>query len=129
MLFLPETYRKERSIAYQKALKRAKKLAAANAEKPDQIYTFKTTFDNRSSKFTEFPTKAGETESDTVQRAAMAVDKPVRVSFSDVNPFKTIGKILKQKHNFFAILSSAILFASQCESSIDFGGAELTGLL
>lgn len=97
-LWLPETFRKERSLAWQKAMKQAIAQAAATRElsPPESTLVAEIDQDGVPFKLQTSPTK-----------------EHAVIRLRDINPFTVIGEVLSQRYNLLTIVFSAFLFASQ----------------
>ncbi|GAA6012697.1 hypothetical protein JCM10207_005329 [Rhodosporidiobolus poonsookiae] len=126
MVWLPDTFRKERSLAWRKAYERSKQhqreaLAKARATLPKEVDAEKatgpaTTF----SPALPTPSRAEQPSSgfsplNKVRTAlsAKSAEVKVKISFRDLNPLAVSGDVLKQPANFLLITFSGFLFAAQ----------------
>lgn len=137
MIWLPETFRKERSLAWRKAMQRARaharadllkaqrKLPGAALEKqtkesvapssrPQTSFAPAIQEPNR-----DAPT-AGQLSFSALSRVKSAMslrsgggDDNVKIHLRDVNPLAATGAVLSRLPNFIAIAFSGLLFASQ----------------
>ncbi|GAA5853337.1 hypothetical protein JCM8547_000289 [Rhodosporidiobolus lusitaniae] len=131
LVFLPDSFRKERSLAWRKAYDRARQhqreeLAKARAALPEPEPTEKAaarqgaTFSpvlatpSRGDRATVAP-QLGFAPLNKVRTAlsAKSGDVKVRISFRDINPLAVSGDVIKQPANFVVLLYSGFLFASQ----------------
>lgn len=105
LIFLPETFRRQRSLPYRQAVARAtaeRKAKRARAQHP------------LPSKTDAPPERPGFTRTISrivTGRSAKTGERPVRVKFRDVNPFAAVASVLRQPHNVISIAFSGILFA------------------
>lgn len=125
MLWLPDTFRKERSMAWRKAHERARQhqrenLAHARAALPSPSAE-KSASGPQATSFSPVlatPSRAqtsGFAPLNKVKTAlsAKSGDVKVRISFGDLNPLAVSGDVIKQPANFAILLYSGFLFASQ----------------
>lgn len=135
-LVYPDTWRKERSLAYQIAVKRsvARALHAQEAAKAKRLR--KEAKGLKSSDPTPAPTRAASPSGEHHQHVEVEVEKTpgsgrrrwwvagkrqstkeetgdFKVSIRDINPLRPAVTILRSPVNFAVIVSSGILFAAQ----------------
>ncbi|KAI5478610.1 hypothetical protein MNV49_004752 [Pseudohyphozyma bogoriensis] len=131
MLWLPETFRKERSLAWRLAMERARAHAKEQLEKAKNALPQGEEQDlPRQGGQTKFalppqtdderqPMEAPATQGmTTLGRVLTAISQrsaedKVKISLSDVNPFSVVGDIFRQKHNTITIIYSGLLFGVQ----------------
>ncbi|KAM0748205.1 MFS general substrate transporter [Meredithblackwellia eburnea MCA 4105] len=135
MIWLPETFRKERSLAWRLAMKRARQHAREEREKArsklpgggdegadgiQERQQVKTAFSAPSPSQLErgTPVPPAQPQFTTINRVLTGLslrsgEDNVKIHFRDVNPLAAVGIILRQKHNTMALLYSGFLFASQ----------------
>jgi hypothetical protein len=129
MFWMPDTYRKERSMAWRKAHERARQaqrenFARARANLPSTSVTSEKTAvapppSTSFSPVLATPSRAqpssGFAPLNRVKTAlsAKSGDVKVRISFRDLNPLAVSGDVIKQPANFAILLYSGFLFASQ----------------
>lgn len=137
MIWLPETFRKERSLAWRLAMERARAHAKADLIKAraglpvegeeEERKTTKTS-DGRKTAFLSptpsrlqrndhAPTTTPTPTFSPLQKVVTALslrsgEDNVKIHLRDINPFAATGAVLTQRHNFLAILYSGMLFAS-----------------
>ncbi|ORY88318.1 major facilitator superfamily domain-containing protein [Leucosporidium creatinivorum] len=128
MIWLPETFRKERSLAWRLAMQRARAHAKAELLKARGDLPTEAKGNDRPARTTTFlaPTPSQLERSDappqpafsTLNRVKSALslrsgEDNVKIHLRDVNPFAATGQVLRRKENFIAISFSGLLFASQ----------------
>ncbi|GAA6030889.1 hypothetical protein JCM8097_008922 [Rhodosporidiobolus ruineniae] len=129
MFWLPDTFRKERSMAWRKAYERAKQhqkeeLAKARAALPKPTEGEKGREGQSTSFAPDLPAperaltrgeSSGFAPLKKVKTAlsAKSGDVKVRISMRDINPLAVSGDVIKQPTNFLVLLYSGFLFASQ----------------
>ena len=110
-LFLPDTFRRERSLAWRKARDRArhhaaeKRLKARSALPPSGNVA--PTAPVRA------PTFAPIDKVKTAMSLRTNRDFRVKIRFSDINPLAAVGGVVKQPTNLLVLIYSGFLFASQ----------------
>ncbi|GAA5962196.1 hypothetical protein JCM8115_006625 [Rhodotorula mucilaginosa] len=110
-LFLPDTFRRERSLAWGKARDRArhhaaeKRLRARSALPPSGNVA--PTAPVRA------PTFAPIGKVKTAMSLRTNRDFRVKIRFSDINPLAAVGGVVKQPTNLLVLIYSGFLFASQ----------------
>ncbi|GAA5907501.1 hypothetical protein JCM6882_003878 [Rhodosporidiobolus microsporus] len=129
MFWLPDTFRKERSLAWRKAYERAKQkqkeeLAKARAALPPPQLAEKGAPPAQATTFSPVlatasrPERQGESGFAPLKKVRTALsarsgDVKVRISFRDINPLAVSGDVIKQPANFIVLLYSGFLFGSQ----------------
>lgn len=135
-IIYPDTWRKERSLAYQIAVKRSVARAFHAQEVAEAKRKRKEAKGLKSSDPTPAPTRAPSPLSDHHRHVEIEVEKApgpgqrrwwvvgkrlppkeatgeFKVSITDINPLRPAMSILRSPVNFAIIVSSGILFASQ----------------
>ncbi|KDE08134.1 hypothetical protein MVLG_01615 [Microbotryum lychnidis-dioicae p1A1 Lamole] len=122
MIWLPETFRRERSLAWRLAMKRARAHAKADRLKAEGALpksdTLPLTRGPPQTSFAPGPQWSnGPTATPTLARVMTALsgrsgDDNVKIHLRDINPFAATGAVLTQKYNFISIAFSGLLFAS-----------------
>ena len=110
-----DTFRRERSLAYQAALKRAKH-SMENKHKRRLAASQTTTMDE-TCKHNEEPTVVSEKDVEA-QNATGVVSTPppqisvqdVKLSLRDINPLAPIPRVLKQRCNFIILVASGMSY-------------------
>lgn len=106
VLFLPDTFRRERSLAWRKARDRARQLAAEDRLKarcalpPPVAPKATSNFSPMDRVKTAVSMRTGR-------------DFKVKIKFSDINPLAAVGGVVKQPTNLLVLIYSGFLFASQ----------------
>ncbi|GAA5824803.1 hypothetical protein JCM11251_005352 [Rhodosporidiobolus azoricus] len=125
MIWLPDTFRKERSLAWRKAYERAKQkqkeeLAKARAALPPPPAADKGTAPPQATTFSSVLATVSRTERQgaplkkvKTALSARSGDVKVRISFRDINPLAVSADVLKQPANFIVLLYSGFLFGFQ----------------
>ncbi|SGZ23856.1 BQ5605_C023g09647 [Microbotryum silenes-dioicae] len=118
----PETFRRERSLAWRLAMKRARAHAKADRLKAEGALpksdTLPLTRGPPQTSFAPGPQRSnGPTATPTLARVMTALsgrsgDDNVKIHLRDINPFAATGAVLTQKYNFISIAFSGLLFAS-----------------
>ncbi|KDR77423.1 hypothetical protein GALMADRAFT_65924 [Galerina marginata CBS 339.88] len=109
VVFFQDTFRRERSLTYQKVLKRRLRSAALQAVPTVKNCSVMENSGHESKAKTDVdleknnPRNASESEV-----AAMPV---ITLSITDVNPFKPLVAVLRRKNNFLVLVSSGLLFS------------------
>ncbi|BGP42932.1 hypothetical protein JCM10449v2_006947 [Rhodotorula kratochvilovae] len=131
-LWLPDTFRKERSLAWRKARDRARQHArekleaarvalpradgAAKGEKQAGVVAAKPTFEpGTGAERPQRETTSGFSPLNKVRTAlsGRSGDVKVKIRFRDINPLAATGDVVKQPTNLLVLAYSGFLFASQ----------------
>ncbi|BGP19499.1 hypothetical protein JCM10213_006319 [Rhodosporidiobolus nylandii] len=126
MVWLPDTFRKERSLAWRKAYDRAKalqkeELARARATLPKEMpgktgapagpaTTFSPVVATPSS---QQPSGFAPLNKVRTALSAKSGEVKVKIRFNDLNPLAVSGDVIKQPHNLLLLIFSGFLFAGQ----------------
>ncbi|KAK4057455.1 hypothetical protein OIO90_001524 [Microbotryomycetes sp. JL221] len=116
-LWLPETFRKERSSAWRAAMKRAKAHAMTKQLKARSVLPQDAKIASRTTQVNDDARQTGFSRLDKV-KSVMSLrsnggDDNIKIHLRDVNPLAATGQVLRCKENFIAIAFSGLLFASQ----------------
>ncbi|KAH9910482.1 major facilitator superfamily domain-containing protein [Fomitopsis serialis] len=111
--FFRDTFRKERSLAYQNVLKRVLEQEAKKTTRDagKQVVSEKDTSDAR---ITVVPTdnnSSNETEADAKLGEDGVAVKEARLSLKDVNPIGPMIRIFQRRNNVVLFIASAFIFA------------------
>ncbi|GAA5868553.1 hypothetical protein JCM3774_005426 [Rhodotorula dairenensis] len=109
-LFLPDTFRRERSIAWRKARDRARQHATEDRLKARSTLPKDNTAPPAP---TRTPTFAPMRKMITGISLRTNRDFKVKIRFSDINPLAAVGLVVKQPVNLLVLTFSGFLFASQ----------------
>ncbi|KAL7009568.1 hypothetical protein EMMF5_000475 [Cystobasidiomycetes sp. EMM_F5] len=140
-LFFKDTFRKERSLAWTKAMRRAQDAAKAkDAARKAQNGSHSPVRSIRMPWSHSRPTSRPDSPTDTPVQAELPTpspfdggrglkkvvtesgeEVPVKVHLADINPLSAVGVILRQPANSLAIVASGLLFGGQY--SLVFTGA------
>ncbi|GAA5843409.1 hypothetical protein JCM3766R1_002943 [Sporobolomyces carnicolor] len=129
MIFMPNTFRKERSLAWRKAMERARQhdreeRAKAKASLPKSLDPPDSSRGNNREPMTRFAAEAGlEARRDDAPPfpnlgkihtgTIRSGDIKVKIHLRDINPFSATFSILMSPANVLVLLYSGLLFAAQ----------------
>ncbi|KAK4052789.1 hypothetical protein OIV83_002076 [Microbotryomycetes sp. JL201] len=108
-IWLPETFRKERSAAWRAAMKRARANAHAKRSKARAALPAGTNVDDGQRQPAFSPLKKVK----SVISLRSSGDDDLKIHLRDVNPLAATGQVLRCKENLITIAFSGLLFASQ----------------
>ncbi|TFK22940.1 MFS general substrate transporter [Coprinopsis marcescibilis] len=119
LLFFKDTFRRERSAVYQKAMKRRMTIVDGSHEvaKKEAANTEPMTRDpkgdsktNDSSEITFNPKTAKQRD---VEKGSLpaSVSSTVKLTLADVDPFRPIGLVLRRINNLLTLAASGLIFA------------------
>lgn len=109
-LFLPDTFRRERSIAWRKARDRARQHATEDRIKARSALP---TDNSAPPAPARAPAFAPIGKMMTGMSLRTNRDFKVKIRFSDINPLAAVGLVVKQPVNLLVLTFSGFLFASQ----------------
>ncbi|GAA93814.1 uncharacterized protein L969DRAFT_70268 [Mixia osmundae IAM 14324] len=135
LAFFPETYRKERSLAWLTAMKQAQKHAQKRSARttpatsidlprpPSAVRQANPVLSETDVKAIMTPPEArsaSETSSTTVHEEVItkedieaSTDQPIRLGLRDVNPLSAVGEVMRRPSNAIALIFSGLLFGAQ----------------
>ncbi|CAE6504430.1 unnamed protein product [Rhizoctonia solani] len=118
-IFLPDTWRRERSTSYQAAKRRALKERAkksqagtparSRAPSPARSGTVTPTVQGHEDKIEN----SGKETNVIAKNKATVHDDDIKLSITDINPISPIWNVLKEPTNLCILFASALLFAYQ----------------